>query len=209
MDTAAPSVHPLHLEPAVDAASADAERHDGWLRPTLRGVARASRPSSLLDCPLSPRQREVVTTLMCGLTYKQAASKLGISPSTVRTHAHTAYERLAVTNLSQACVLMIRHGWTDAGDVLPDYGGAPYTTRPKRGQKDWLPSPAQRLYLDAFDRLLRDRDEMAATLVDYYFGAMIRERGVADRRRGSRDIDAMLLGIARGVLRPIADDLAA
>jgi hypothetical protein len=30
-----------------------------------------------------------------------------------------------------------------------------------------------------------------------------------DRRRGGRDVDAMLLGIARGALRPIADDLAA
>jgi hypothetical protein len=38
---------------------------------------------------------------------------------------------------------------------------------------------------------------------------MIRERGVPDRRRGGRDVDAMLLGIARGARRPIADDLAA
>jgi hypothetical protein len=70
--------------------------------------------------------------------------------------------------------------------------------------------PAQRLYLDAFDRLLRDRDDVAAALVDYYFGAMTRERSVPDRRRAASDVDAMLLGIARGVLRPIAaDDLAA
>jgi hypothetical protein len=105
---------------------------------------------------------------------------------------------------------MIRQGWTDPSELLPDYRGAPYTTRPKRGRKDWLPSPAQRLYLDAFDRLLRDRDDVAAALVHYYFGAMTRERGVPDRRRAPSDVDAMLLGIARGVLRPIAaDDLAA
>jgi DNA-binding CsgD family transcriptional regulator len=114
------------------------------------------RTGSLLDRPLSPRQREVATTLMCGLTYKQADGRIGISPSTVRTHAHAAYERLAVTNLSQACVVMIRQGWTDPGELLPDYRGAPYTMRRRRG----LPSPAQRLYLDAFDRLLRDRDEV-------------------------------------------------
>jgi DNA-binding CsgD family transcriptional regulator len=205
MDPAAHSASPLHLQQPLDAADAEPEHRDAARRPSLRGVARAS----LLDCPLSPRQREVVTTLMCGLTYKQSAGKLGISASTVRTHAHTAYERLAVTNLSQACVVMIRQGWTEPSELLPDYRGAPYTTRSKRGHKDWLPSPAQRLYLDAFDRLLRDRDEVAAALVDYYFGAMVRERAVPDRRRGGRDIDAMLLGIARGVLRPIADDLAA
>jgi DNA-binding CsgD family transcriptional regulator len=174
-------------------------------------TAHSAQPpqSSGLDCPLSPRQHEVVTALMCGLTYKQAAKQLGISPSTVRTHAHVAYERLAVANLGQACVLMIRHGWTDPSELLPDYHGAPYTTRARRGQKDWLPSPAQRLYLDAFDRLLRDRDEVGAALVDYYFGAMIRERGVPDRRRGASDIEAMLLGIARGVLRPVPDAQAA
>ncbi|HEV7885479.1 MAG TPA: helix-turn-helix transcriptional regulator [Solirubrobacteraceae bacterium] len=206
METTARSAQPLQLQPSIDAAGAEPECHDTAGGPSLRGVAC----SSVLDCPLSPRQHEVVTTLMCGLTYKQAASKLGISPSTVRTHVHAAYERLAVTNLSQACVLMIRQGWTDPSELLPDYRGAPYTTRTKRGQKDWLPSPAQRLYLDAFDRLLRDRDDVAVALVDYYFGAMTRERSVPDRRRAASDVDAMLLGIARGVLRPIAaHDLAA
>ena len=92
METAAHSAQPRHLQPAIDAADAEPECLDAARRPSLRGIARAS----LLDCPLSPRQYEVVTTLMCGLTYKQAASKLGISPSTVRTNTHTAYERLAV-----------------------------------------------------------------------------------------------------------------
>jgi DNA-binding CsgD family transcriptional regulator len=203
MDTAAHSAQPPpQAQPTIDLAHA---AHDVPGGSTSR-AQRSPHPPGL-DCPLSPRQHEVVTTLMCGLTYKQAAKRLGISPSTVRTHAHVAYERLAVANLSQACVLMIRHGWTDPGDLLPDYHGAPYTTTARR--KDWLPSPAQRLYLDAFDRLLRDRDEVAAALVDYYFGAMIRERGVPDRRRSATDVEAMLLGIARGVLRPMPDAQAA
>jgi DNA-binding CsgD family transcriptional regulator len=202
MDTAAHSAQPPQGQPAIDLSHAE----HGVAGRGTSPVPRSLHPSGL-DCPLSPRQHEVVTTLMCGLTYKQAAKKLAISPSTVRTHAHVAYERLAVANLSQACVLMIRHGWTDPSELLPDYRGAPYTTRARR--KDWLPSPAQRLYLDAFDRLLRDRDEVAAALVDYYFGAMIRERGVPDRRRSATDVDAMLLGIARGVLRPMPDAQAA
>lgn len=58
--------------------------------------------------------------LVCveGLTYKQAALRLGVSGDCVRTHAHNAYRRLGVTNAQQAAVRFIREGWDDEdGDI--------------------------------------------------------------------------------------------
>jgi DNA-binding CsgD family transcriptional regulator len=159
-----------------------------------------------IDCPLSVRQHEVMLLVMRGLTYKQAARELGITHSTARTHMHTAYVRLGVSDKGQACMVMIRNGWAAPRDLIPDYAGLPYTTSPRRQVTTlapWLPSPAQRLYLDAFDVLLRERTDEAADRVDFMFGVMCRERRCADRRRGAQDIDDMLLRVAIGVRRPI------
>jgi DNA-binding CsgD family transcriptional regulator len=157
-----------------------------------------------IDCPLSVRQHEVMLLIMRGLTYKQAARELGIAHSTARTHMHRAYVRLGVSGRGQACALMLRNGWVDPGELLADYAGPPYTTSRRRAKEAaWLPSPAQRLYLDAFHELLRERSDEAAERVDFMFGVMCRERDVPDPRRGVQDIDSLLLRVAVGVSRPV------
>jgi len=152
------------------------------------------------DCPLTQRERQVVLCAMTGRTTGQTAATLGITVSTVRTHRHKALRRLEVDSMGKAMVVMLREGWVSQGSLIPDYAGRPYTSRRSR---PWLPSPAQRLYLDAFDRLLRHRTTRAASDVAFYFGVMCRESLVPDRRNGVPDVDAMLLGLALGCLRRI------
>jgi DNA-binding CsgD family transcriptional regulator len=61
-----------------------------------RHPAAASRPGpSCLDC-LTPRQRAVVELVGAGLTTKQLASKLGISPRTADLHRQRGMEKLKV-----------------------------------------------------------------------------------------------------------------
>lgn len=53
-------------------------------------------------CPadrLAPRQREVARLMTQGLSHKQAAQQLGVSPATVRNHITDIYRRLGVQNV--------------------------------------------------------------------------------------------------------------
>lgn len=156
------------------------------------------------DCPLTPKQHETLLLVMGGRTYSQVARERGVSPSTVRGMLHSARRRLGVANTMQATVVMLREGWANADDVLRDYEGPSYSTASQYGKHRWLPSPAVRLYLNAFDVLLRTRTPEAAAAVDLCFRVLCHERAVPDRRRGGRDINDMLHMMARALTRPIA-----
>lgn len=158
---------------------------------------------------MTSRQQECLLLVMRGLRYKQVARRLGLSDNTVRSHLTMAYERLGVNDCRQAMVVMLRNGWTSLAE-LPDYTGPLYSTLSQRGKSvNWVPSPAQRLYLDAFDLLLRQRTAKAAELVSFYFGVMCRERGCPDRRVGQQSVDALLMRLGRAVSRRIPLDEAA
>lgn len=54
-------------------------------------------------CPadgLAPRQREVAELVARGLTHKQAAQRLGLSPATVRNQIQSVYDKLGVANVA-------------------------------------------------------------------------------------------------------------
>lgn len=52
--------------------------------------------------PLSPKETEVLSFLAEGLSYKIVAYKLGISYTTVNTHAKRIYEKLHISSLGEA-----------------------------------------------------------------------------------------------------------
>jgi DNA-binding NarL/FixJ family response regulator len=52
--------------------------------------------------PLSPREMEIVKQLEKGFLYKEIASTLNISVETVRRHVHNIYEKLHVSNRTEA-----------------------------------------------------------------------------------------------------------
>lgn len=59
--------------------------------------------------PLSPKETEVLALLAEGLSYKMVADKLGISYSTVNTHAKRIYEKLHISSLGEAIAYYYRN----------------------------------------------------------------------------------------------------
>jgi putative nucleotidyltransferase with HDIG domain len=67
---------------------------------------RATEPS-----PLSRAQTAVLRGLAEGKIYKEIATDMGLSASTVRTHCHNVYRKLGVSDRSQAVLHATARGW--------------------------------------------------------------------------------------------------
>lgn len=59
---------------------------------------------------VTPRQREIIDRLANGLTYREIARDLGISPATVRTHVQTVAASLPGPGGAQRRVLKFAAG---------------------------------------------------------------------------------------------------
>jgi putative nucleotidyltransferase with HDIG domain len=70
-----------------------------------------SRPRQIDPCPMSNREIEVLRRLAKGMVYKQIASELGLSTSTVRTHLHNVYGKLGAMDRAQAVLIATERGW--------------------------------------------------------------------------------------------------
>jgi putative nucleotidyltransferase with HDIG domain len=62
-------------------------------------------------CPLSERELEVLKRLAQGKVYKQIASELSLSTSTVRSHLHNVYGKLGAVDRAQAVLFATERGW--------------------------------------------------------------------------------------------------
>jgi HD-like signal output (HDOD) protein/DNA-binding CsgD family transcriptional regulator len=71
----------------------------------------SERPRQVDPCPRSPREVEVLRRLAKGMVYKQIASELGLSTSTVRTHLHNVYGKLGAMDRAQAVLIATERGW--------------------------------------------------------------------------------------------------
>jgi putative nucleotidyltransferase with HDIG domain len=67
---------------------------------------RASDP-----CPLSMREVEALRGLAEGKVYKQIATELSLSVSTIRTHLHNVYRKLGAADRAQAVLIARDRGW--------------------------------------------------------------------------------------------------
>jgi len=70
-----------------------------------------ARPRTIDPCPMSSRELEVVRRLAKGMVYKQIASDLGLSTSTIRTHLHNIYGKLGARDRAQAVLIATERGW--------------------------------------------------------------------------------------------------
>ncbi len=70
-----------------------------------------NRPRTIDPCPMSSRELEVVRRLARGMVYKQIASELGLSTSTIRTHLHNIYGKLGARDRAQAVLIATERGW--------------------------------------------------------------------------------------------------
>lgn len=68
----------------------------------LGKFARMAREGSEVRASLTPREHEVLVMISRGLTMRQVASRLGISPRTVETHVAKLYRKLDVRTRVQA-----------------------------------------------------------------------------------------------------------
>lgn len=68
-------------------------------RRVVQSFSSKNQPS--IDA-LSEREKEIMTLISNGLTYKECGDKLFISPATVRNHLHNIYEKLQVKNRTEA-----------------------------------------------------------------------------------------------------------
>lgn len=100
---------------------------------------------------LSPREYEVMSLYAEGLTHKQIAEKLGISPSTVNTYASSGRRRLGVRTPAQTVLKMQELGW-HAKAALP----------PPEPEPDEPLTGVWRAYLRAFDRHLTTHHDESA-----------------------------------------------
>ena len=75
--------------------------------PTRRGA----RPRASEPCPLSVREVDALRGLAEGKVYKQIASELSLSVSTIRTHLHNVYRKIDAVDRAQAVLIARDRGW--------------------------------------------------------------------------------------------------
>lgn len=68
----------------------------------LGRMARKARASSGAQASITPRELEILEFVSVGLTVKQVATRLGLSPRTVEAHIAKLYRKLGVRNRVQA-----------------------------------------------------------------------------------------------------------
>ena len=71
-------------------------------------AATPKQPDELLD--LTPREREILGLLSEGLTNKEMAARLVVSPRTVETHVERVLGKLGVASRSRAIAKALRLG---------------------------------------------------------------------------------------------------
>jgi DNA-binding NarL/FixJ family response regulator len=87
----------------------------------IQAVARGESPLSLSATlallgkpaekpPLTTRERQILALVARGLANKQIAGRLGISEKTVKTHLGSAFQRLGVSDRTQAAIWAERNG---------------------------------------------------------------------------------------------------
>ncbi|MFO8006924.1 MAG: response regulator transcription factor [Candidatus Brocadiia bacterium] len=84
--------------------------------PLVEDYLRRLDGSQDMDDPLSPREREVLQLLAEGLTTRQIARRLDISPKTVETHRARIMDKLDIRSIAELTKYAIRQGLTPLED---------------------------------------------------------------------------------------------
>lgn len=73
--------------------------------------AASQRQRHVDPCPLTRRELSILRLLAESKVYKQIGQDLGLSTSTVRTHLHNSYRKLAAADRAQAVLIATERGW--------------------------------------------------------------------------------------------------
>jgi DNA-binding NarL/FixJ family response regulator len=99
---------PEEIHQAILAAA----RGEAPLAPKAAAALLAERASRPAPVELTGREREVLSLVVQGLANKQIARKLGISEKTVKGHLTNLFQRIGVTDRTQAALWAERNGLT-------------------------------------------------------------------------------------------------
>ena len=82
---------------------------------------------AVTQSPLTPRQLEVLELMARGLTNKEIAGTLGISPGTAKNHLSAVFEALDVTNRTEAAMVLAEMQEPDVAQTerVPGFGARP------------------------------------------------------------------------------------
>ena len=105
--------HGRAVDPRALAAVASSLRFAaGDLRALLHDLPQgAARRRTTTPSPLAKQETAVLRELASGKRYKEVATELGISVSTVRSHASSAFAKLGVPDRAQAVLTATAEGW--------------------------------------------------------------------------------------------------
>ncbi len=83
------------------------------LRDLLYELPMAGQESTRVSepCPLSGRELDVLRHLSEGMVYKQIATEMHLSVSTIRTHLHNVYGKIGAVDRAQAVLTARDRGW--------------------------------------------------------------------------------------------------
>jgi DNA-binding NarL/FixJ family response regulator len=95
------------LEGVRAAARGESPLHPRAARQLLTARTKQT-PTTTVD--LTPRENEVLSLVRKGLANKQIARRLGISERTVKAHLTSTFQRIGVTDRTQAALWAERHG---------------------------------------------------------------------------------------------------
>ena len=106
------------VRPVVYAATANVVpgRHMAIFANGASPVAQGTEesPARSRAGQLTPREREILQMIADGLTDREVAQRLGLSPATARTHARNLIGKLGAHTRAQAVAIAIRRG-----DITP------------------------------------------------------------------------------------------
>jgi DNA-binding NarL/FixJ family response regulator len=107
---------------ASSGQSLIAPRVAGSLLTRLRRHAPTEQPKTKRLPDLTPRELDVLRLLVAGCETIEIGRRLHLSPSTVKHHVSSTFEKLGVENRVQAAVMAVREGLVDDEPISPPPG---------------------------------------------------------------------------------------
>ncbi|MGN6665338.1 MAG: HDOD domain-containing protein [Solirubrobacterales bacterium] len=103
------AIAPERLRVSADRCGLGADALRDLLYELPLPTHEASRISE--PCPLSGRELDVLRHLSEGMVYKQIATEMHLSVSTIRTHLHNVYGKIGAVDRAQAVLMARDRGW--------------------------------------------------------------------------------------------------
>lgn len=92
--------------------------HEGELLARVHRLLERTPAAAAGKQPLTPREREVLAWLARGLTQREIAEELVVSPKTIGSHIQSVLGKLGVHSRTQAVALAFREGLLDGNGHL-------------------------------------------------------------------------------------------